>query len=254
MAEKSANDAPNPLLARFLHIFTAQEANTRKNSDGNNPTQIQNEGDMTFRTYMFCICMLKPRLSEAEKLKFWYNIMRCTRDFSNGSGQIRKKSLDIGLLDDSSGSFDFVSDHLAKEIRGDLVVSFLCDAVCGALSTISTANKARSVSEFACMYVCIYIYIYMYIYIYTYVFIYIYTHIRIYIYIRIYIRTYVYIHIHVYVFIYKHTNVYVYVYMCMYVCMYVCVCVCMYIYIFIYACCTHNTCMCAQIAQHICVL
>ncbi len=133
MSEKAANDGINPLLARFFQIFAIAsiENASSHNGDAN--------AEMSFRAFMLCVCMFRGSMGEAEKLKFWYNVMNGTRNSNSNIGQNDDSEISVS----ESG---VQGDHLSGLATGQMVALFLCDAVCGSIGAVSAANKARSVS------------------------------------------------------------------------------------------------------------
>jgi hypothetical protein len=149
MSETSVNDGVNPLLARFFQIFATYDASSNsRNSDGdrirgNERTSSRHgdaDGEMSFRAYMLCACIFRGNMGEAEKLKFWYNVMSSTRDLKSNTGQ----NDDSEIFVSEPG---IIGDHLSGVATGQMVALFLCDAVCGSIGAISAANKAKSVSN-----------------------------------------------------------------------------------------------------------
>lgn len=104
----------NPLLLRFLRVFS-----------NNVVAEGEEAGELTFRSFMYCLRLFKNNISAKEKLRFWYNVMKCTHD----------------EVEDATS----VTECLSEGADGEMVVAFLADAVCSAVKGISSIHKSRTV-------------------------------------------------------------------------------------------------------------
>ena len=116
MPSKGDGEELCPLLKRFVHVMACHPEGSGK--------------ELTFRAYMACFRIFgKMRVMDNEKLKFWYNVMKCSHDMSDEDDQ------------------DVMQECLERNADHGMVASFLCHAVLSDLGGISSGqSKSKSVS------------------------------------------------------------------------------------------------------------
>jgi hypothetical protein len=109
LPSKSNNKDISPLLKRFVYAMSGCEGRSR---------------EMPFRSYLVCLkIMHKFKATQTDKLKFWFNVMKCS---------------------DNSLDGDAMADRIEVSADYDMVCSFIADAV---LSDVNAAHaKSRSVN------------------------------------------------------------------------------------------------------------